>query len=222
MGLMTVLDAKTPPKASFMCWSAAIPIELGILSTLLSRYTSVHCEPVIRDLYGGPVREKITTWELIEVVSNSVRLLVLLASAVLYACKCIFFTTSHLAETTWLLSPELESASGKSHICGSATVDWWEYFKRYSPFWPLLWPSKSRRLQSVVAACAFLVVLQTGITTLSHYQLGVVTTALTIQEGAEDISIPWLDVSLYVLCYYLPDFLNTLRTAIWTPMSLYT
>lgn len=87
---MTLLDTTpSPTLAQFVCWSVAIPIELVIVSTSLSLYTSVHHEPVVGDPEGGKLRRTITTWESMEVVSNSVRILILLALVLLYASKSI-------------------------------------------------------------------------------------------------------------------------------------
>ncbi|KAJ5917494.1 Vacuolar ABC heavy metal transporter (H.t1.c1) [Penicillium verhagenii] len=221
MVLMTLLDAKSPSITVFTCWIAALPIELGILGTSLSRYTSVHFEPAIGNSHGGPVRWGVTTWELIEVAFNGLRILLLLALALLYTCKCFSFTRSNDLETAWLLIPESEIGNSNSHSRVAKNGSLWEYLSLYSPFWPCMWPSKSYRLQSVVAACTFLVVLQIGVKALSNYQLGAITTALKTQEGVEIIRVPWLEVSLFAFYCYLPDFLNILRSALWIPMSMY-
>ncbi|KAJ5094193.1 hypothetical protein N7456_010054 [Penicillium angulare] len=88
--LMTLLDTTpSPTLAQFICWSVAIPIELVILSTSLSIYTSVHHEPVVGDPEGGRIRRSITLWETLEVSSNAVRILLLFALVILYASKSI-------------------------------------------------------------------------------------------------------------------------------------
>ncbi|KAJ5185034.1 ABC transporter integral membrane type 1 [Penicillium cf. griseofulvum] len=86
--LMAMLDTSPSPTiAQFVCWSVAIPIELVIVSTSLSIYTSVHHEPIVGDPEGGRVRRSITFWESLEVGSNSVRILILFALVLLYACQ---------------------------------------------------------------------------------------------------------------------------------------
>ncbi|KAJ5389931.1 uncharacterized protein N7496_000999 [Penicillium cataractarum] len=88
--LMTLLDTSpSPTAAQFVCWLAAIPLELVILSTSLSLYTSPHHEPVVGDPEGGKLRKTITPWEYSEVASNSLRVMILLALVVLYASKSI-------------------------------------------------------------------------------------------------------------------------------------
>lgn len=87
---MTLLDTSPSPTVSqFVCWLAAIPLELVILSTSLSFYTSPHHEPVVGDPEGGKLRKTITPWEYSEVASNSLRVMTLLALVVLYASKSI-------------------------------------------------------------------------------------------------------------------------------------
>ncbi|KAJ5640308.1 Vacuolar ABC heavy metal transporter (H.t1.c1) [Penicillium longicatenatum] len=202
----------------FVCLIAAIPIELGILATSLSRYTSRHREPMTGDPYGGPVRESITGWEMIEVTSHSVRILALLALALLYACKCISFTRLHLPETTRLL----QSTFDNNHCCDLASSRWWENISFYAPFWPCIWPSKSRHLQSILAACAILIVLQVWVKAVSHSQVGVIITALKIQNGADTISIPRPEVKLWIVYYILSQSLNILRSWLWIPVSQHT
>ena len=86
--LMAMLDTSpSPTLAQFICWSVAIPIEMVIVSTSLSIYTSVHHEPIVGDPEGGRVRRSITFWESLEVGSNSVRILILFALVLLYACQ---------------------------------------------------------------------------------------------------------------------------------------
>ncbi|KAJ5846582.1 hypothetical protein N7534_010251 [Penicillium rubens] len=93
--LMAMLDTSpSPTLAQFVCWSVAIPIELVIVSTSLSIYTSVHHEPIVGDPEGGRVRRRITLWESLEVGSNSIRILILFALVLLYACQS-FSMKSH-------------------------------------------------------------------------------------------------------------------------------
>lgn len=127
---MTLLDTTpSPTLAQLVCWSVAIPIELVILSTSLSIYTSVHHEPVIGDPEGGRLRRSITPWEILEVSSNAVRILILFALVILYAAKSINFKhyknhghTNGITESTSLLdssNAENGAASGNGHAYGS-------------------------------------------------------------------------------------------------------
>ncbi|KAI2792639.1 ABC transporter aclQ [Penicillium oxalicum] len=88
--LMTLLDTSpSPTAAQFVCWLAAIPLELVLLSTALSLYTSPHHEPVVGDPEGGTLRQSITPWEHAEIASNSLRVLILMALTALYISKSI-------------------------------------------------------------------------------------------------------------------------------------
>lgn len=127
---MAMLDTSPSPTiAQFVCWSVAIPIELVIVSTSLSIYTSVHHEPIVGDPEGGRIRRSITLWESLEVGSNSVRILILFALVLLYACQS-FSMKSHgkasqgangVTEATGLLdSGGAENGNGNGHGNGTA------------------------------------------------------------------------------------------------------
>ncbi|KAJ5888210.1 hypothetical protein N7495_008251 [Penicillium taxi] len=88
--LMTLIDTTpSPTLAQFICWSVAIPIELVILSTSLSLYTSIHHEPIVGNPEGGRLRRSITSWEYAEVITSSVRILILLTLVLVYASQSI-------------------------------------------------------------------------------------------------------------------------------------
>ncbi|KAJ6131446.1 hypothetical protein N7523_001906 [Penicillium sp. IBT 18751x] len=122
--LISLLDTTpSPTLAQFVCWSVAIPIELVILSTSITLYTSIHHEPTVGDPEGGKLRRTITPWESMEVASSSVRILILFALVLLYASKSIT-TKSHeqkahrsngVSESTGLLD-----ASGAEHGNGDS------------------------------------------------------------------------------------------------------
>lgn len=128
--LMTLIDTTpSPTLAQFVCWSVAIPIELVIVSTSLSLYTSVHHEPIVGDPEGGKIRRTITTWEFLEVVSISVRILILFALVLLYATKSITARShdkkaarenGNATESTGLLdSSGAENGTTNGHTYGS-------------------------------------------------------------------------------------------------------
>jgi hypothetical protein len=129
---MTLLDTSpSPTAAQFVCWLAAIPLELVILSTSLSLYTSPHHEPVVGDPEGGKLRQTITSWEYFEVTSNSLRVLILLALVILYASKSITWKSQEkkgghanggISESTGLLDPaaaENGNGNGNGHAYGA-------------------------------------------------------------------------------------------------------
>lgn len=126
--LISLLDTTPSPTiAQFVCWSVAIPIELVILSTSISLYTSAHHEPVVGDPEGGKLRRTITHWESMEIVSSSVRILILFLLVLLYASKSIT-TKSHdqkahrpngVSESTGLLDASgAENGNGNGNANG--------------------------------------------------------------------------------------------------------
>jgi hypothetical protein len=126
---MALLDTSPSPNiAQFVCWSVAIPIELVILSTSFSIYTSVHHEPIVGNPEGGPLRKGITFWESMELGSNSVRILILFALVILYACQTMSMKSHEKAnqqangttEATGLLdSARAENGNGNGHGHGN-------------------------------------------------------------------------------------------------------
>lgn len=127
---MTLVDTNpSPALPQFVCWSVAIPVELLILSTSLSTYTSAHHEPSVGDPEGGPLRRNITPWESGEVASMSVRILLLSVLVVLYASKSfpnkIRSKKGHVngvTESTGLLDPsaaENGTVNGNGHAYGA-------------------------------------------------------------------------------------------------------
>lgn len=125
--LISMFDiTSSPTTVQLTCWSAAVPIELAILSISLIIYRSVHRERAVGDPLGGPVRESITLWETMEVASNSVRILTLVTLVLLYASKSVLFATdvessdnrsNRATETTRLLDPSQVDNDTNSQIC---------------------------------------------------------------------------------------------------------
>lgn len=103
------------------------------------------------------------------------------------------------------------------------STSWWEYLSGYSLFFPYLWPSKSRRLQLTVIACFILVMLQRVVNVLVPYQIGVITTALSGDNGK--FTIPWGGICLYVLYRWLQGsqgLIGSLRSFLWIPVGQYS
>ncbi|KKZ61041.1 hypothetical protein EMCG_00619 [[Emmonsia] crescens] len=103
-------------------------------------------------------------------------------------------------------------------------TSWWDYLSGYSLFFPYLWPSKSRRLQLIVVACFFLVIIQCVVNVLVPRQIGKITNALTRNTG-EEFSIPWRGICLYVIFRWLQGnqgLLGSLRSFLWIPVGQYS
>lgn len=137
--LISLLDTKPSPTcAQFVPWLAAIPLEVLILGTSLAIYTGPHHEPTVGDPRGGQLRNGITRWEMVEVVSNAVRVAILAALAGLYILcatgrrsgnrKASSRLAADASETTGLLHPSSAEAGtgangssyGAAHINGHA------------------------------------------------------------------------------------------------------
>ncbi|KAJ5492738.1 ABC transporter aclQ [Penicillium diatomitis] len=125
--LMTLLDTNpSPTVAQFVCWLAAIPLELILVSTALSLYTSPHHEPIVGNPEGGTLRQSITPWEHAEIASNSLRVLILVALVALYISKSISWKSQkgsqmrrengHASESTGLLdAAAAENGNGNTN-----------------------------------------------------------------------------------------------------------
>jgi hypothetical protein len=115
--LISLVDTKPSPTcAQFVPWLVAIPLELTILGASLAIYSTPHHEPTVGDPRGGPLRKGITPWETAEIVSYSVRVVILAALVFLYILCAIGHRSASQkahprlagdsAETTGLLSAE--------------------------------------------------------------------------------------------------------------------
>jgi hypothetical protein len=100
---------------------------------------------------------------------------------------------------------------------------WWEYLRRYSMFFPYLWPSKDRRLQIMVVVCIAIVIIQRGVNVLVPYQVGIITNELSGDDGP--VTMPWVSVMLYILYRLLQGnngLLGAVRSTAWIPISQYS
>ncbi|ODM18914.1 hypothetical protein SI65_05531 [Aspergillus cristatus] len=251
--LVSMLDTNPSPNAShFVPWLVAIPFELAILGGSLSIYANVHREPVVGNPVGGPLRKSITMWESLEVASNSVRVLFLAILVSVYVAHLIRVNSigrkaanqaNGISESTGLLdgsNAETGTANGQAY--GSTnhedskptdawvrptiipSTSWWEYLSGYSLFFPYLWPSKSRRLQIIVVACFGLIILQRIVNVLVPYQVGVITDALSEEDGG-GFRVPWFEICMYILYRWLQGnqgLIGSLRSFLWIPVSQYS
>lgn len=249
---MSLLDTTPSPSlAQFVPWVIATPFELAILGASLSLYADVHHEPVVGDPAGGPLRKSITWWESMDVVSNAVRLLLLAIIVSMYTFNTLRMKAirrkaarqeNDVTESTGLLdgsNAETGTANGNgygaTHQQNSKPTDawvrpttipstsWWEYLSGYSLFFPYLWPSKSRRLQIVVVLCFILILMQRVVNVLVPYQVGVITDALSSDNGG--FRVPWFEICMYILYRWLQGnqgLIGSLRSSLWIPVSQYS
>ncbi|KAK9554417.1 ATP-binding cassette-type vacuolar membrane transporter Hmt1 [Aspergillus fumigatus] len=93
--LVSLLDSKPSPSSTQLIpWIVAIPIELAIVGASLSIYSTVHHEPVVGNPSGGRLRQGMTGWESMEVVSNCIRVLILASLVMIYLFCSISARTS--------------------------------------------------------------------------------------------------------------------------------
>ncbi|GFF36702.1 vacuolar ABC heavy metal transporter (Hmt1), putative [Aspergillus lentulus] len=93
--LVSLLDSKPSPSSTQLIpWIVAIPFELAIVGASLSIYSTVHHEPVVGNPSGGRLRQGMTGWESMEVVSNCIRVLILASLVIIYLFCSISARTS--------------------------------------------------------------------------------------------------------------------------------
>ncbi|KAF4218557.1 hypothetical protein CNMCM8980_008997 [Aspergillus fumigatiaffinis] len=93
--LVSLLDSKPSPSSTQLIpWIVAIPFELAIVGASLSIYSTVHHEPVVGNPSGGRLRQGMTCWESMEVVSNCIRVLILASLVIIYLFCSISARTS--------------------------------------------------------------------------------------------------------------------------------
>lgn len=131
--LITLLDTKPAPTAAHLgTWIVALVLELIILGASLAVYTGKHREPQAGNPVGGKLRKRITEWEIVEVVTDLVRILFLLALTSFYL---VFVYRRHSqqlqvrlenagepGETTGLLNgSQAENGTANGHPYGSVS-----------------------------------------------------------------------------------------------------
>lgn len=173
----------------------------------------------------------MTEWEVVEIVIDVVRIL-LIGALIGFYVVFVSFRHKRAAEagTTTETAPLLAgnnaengSANGTTHYGSMPTGgkhkhtegapagwsrpenipsrSWWEYLKGYSVFFPYLWPSKDRPLQIVVVICFVIVVLQRAVNVLVPLLVGWITNVLSGEDGP--VRMPWAYIVLYILCRLL-------------------
>lgn len=237
-----------PNVAQLVPWSLALPFELVILATSIFTYTNVHHESAVGALFGGPLQQKMTLWETLEVAVGAARTLLLALLVLSYIFKIALprraaqkmVDGASAEETAGLLDSagEPNSEDGDSHSprdnepapaaepwvrpTKTPNTNWWEYLSGYSLFFPYIWPSKSRRLQIVAVFCFGLLILQRVVNLIVPYQLGLITDSLSITEGK--LHVPWMQICLYIVYRWLQGgqgLIESVRSNMWISISQY-
>lgn len=129
--LISLIDTKPAPTAAHLTtWLVGLVLELIVLGASLALYTSEHHEPQAGNPTGGKLRQGITEWEIVEIITNLVRIMLLLA----LAGFCVVFvllrnlkqrrdaleTADGPGETSGLLNGNLAgNGSANGHAYGS-------------------------------------------------------------------------------------------------------
>ncbi|PSN59064.1 hypothetical protein BS50DRAFT_614714 [Corynespora cassiicola Philippines] len=95
---------------------------------------------------------------------------------------------------------------------------WWEYIKGYYVFFPYMWPSKNRRLQSVVIACFLLVLCQRIVNVMVPEQIGIIVNDLAHKDRGN----PWIAVMIYIFFRFIQGnngLLSAIRAMLWIPVG---
>ncbi|KPI37130.1 Heavy metal tolerance protein [Cyphellophora attinorum] len=249
--LISLHETKPSPTIVFLLvWLISLPLELLILGSSLKIYSVPHHEPTVGDQRGGPLRDKITPWEAIEVIVGFIRIGGLLGMSILYI---IFSLTSNKtgdsdgssSETAPLLNGGSDSAhthtngnaygtpqaqESKEHQAGWAksadppTVTWYQYLRGFATLLPYLWPKKSLKLQALAAGCFLIMISQRVINVFVPIMTERITDALSGEDG-QGVRAPWLYIALYVVFRWLQGgqgILSAARTIMWIPVEQYS
>ncbi|KAL1963689.1 hypothetical protein VTN77DRAFT_7893 [Rasamsonia byssochlamydoides] len=232
--LISLLDTKPSPTcAQFVPWLVAIPVELTILGASLAIYSTPHHEPTVGDPHGGPLRKGITPWETVEIVSNSVRIVILAALAVLYILCAIGQRSSSRkahprlasdsAETTGLLGAEAGAngdgygatqANGNHATPAQKPADPWvrpttipsTSWWEYLSGYSLFFPylwPSKSRRLQLVVVVCFLLILLQRVINVLVPYQVGVITDILSQEEGEHFRIPWFEICLYIFFRWL-------------------
>ena len=243
-----MIDTKpSPTVAHFSTWIIALILELILLGSSLSLYTTKHHEPNAKSPGGGQLQNGVTNWEAIELLIDVFRVIFLLGLIFSYSLfiglralkqrRSVRKHTSTASETTSLLNghavengavqkydDEDSQDAGWVRPTKVPSKSWWEYIRGYSLFFPYLWPAKSRRLQITVVICFVLVMGARVINLLVPIQVGHITDILSGDEG-KNHGVPWGQICLYILYRLLQGgngALGALRSTLWVPVSQYS
>ena len=101
-------------------------------------------------------------------------------------------------------------------------VNWYQYLKGFTVFFPYLWPAKSTRLQMVALVCFSIVVLMRFINVSVPILTGWIVNTLAGDYG--QVGVPWFYISAYVVLRWLQGnggLLNAIRASLWIPVDQY-
>ncbi|KAJ5148324.1 hypothetical protein N7526_001676 [Penicillium atrosanguineum] len=234
--------SKCPTATHYIFCILAIPLEATTVAASILAHATAHREDD-RGNPGGGNSSEAASMETIEIISGSLRTLILLALALLPAAKLFSTRTRNMAlndeerrptESTALLHSQerpterfiflgdnlqpRSSGTAKSydrHCDKKPSTIWAKYLRDVRLLFPYLWPSDSPRHKFIAGICALLLVPSRIINVLTPMQVGVITTILTNRQGNYELPTPWFEICLYILLRFLQDNVNSLHNALW-------
>jgi ATP-binding cassette, subfamily B, vacuolar membrane transporter HMT1/ACLQ len=251
--LISLHDCKpSPTSVHLLVWLISVPFELVIIGSSLKIYSVPHHDPKVGDQQGGQLREEISGWEVLEVLVNCIRVLLLSGMILLFLIyKLAANRSSHSPDTSSSEhAPLLNGGAGHNagtngHAYGTTqqsnadsketgdawakpkeppTVTWYQYLRGFVILIPYLWPKKSRRLQALATICFLIMVSQLVINLLVPIMTGWIVDALSGDDG-KGVRTPWLYIGLYVAFKWLQGsqgILSAARTILWIPVEQYS
>ncbi|KAG4305824.1 hypothetical protein PORY_000734 [Pneumocystis oryctolagi] len=113
---------------------------------------------------------------------------------------------------------------------------WWGYIKRFTLFFPYIWPKNILSLQIIVFFCFILLLISRYINVLTPYQLGIITDQLITNmddkgiitdqliTNMDDKGNIWISVLLFMFYRFLQGnmgLVSSLRSHLWIPINQY-
>ena len=244
---ISIIDGQTTPdQVHVLTWVVSLILELIITGTSFALFSSPHREPKAYDPNGGQYRKGITTWEILQLLLSSLRILSLVLLLLFYFLSVLLRhrgMQQHHEPRNGLVDERSSLLTSQNGVNGQIanqtkpmevagwvrpdkipTKSWYQYIKGYSLLFQYLWPSRSRRLQFTTLLCIGLLLIGRAVNVLVPYQFGRVTDLLTKEERPRP-PIPWVDIFILVLLRSLQGssgVLTSVRTALWIPINQYS
>ncbi|KAJ6263331.1 Heavy metal tolerance protein [Drechslerella dactyloides] len=118
-----------------------------------------------------------------------------------------------------------KTTKAKLHAKWQESGNWWNYAKSFSVFWPMIWPSKNKKLRFYMFLISLILVGRSVLNLLVPRQFGLVTDSfLEATHGDGSRSAPWVQVSLFIVFRLLQSNagLLALKDYLWIPVEQYS
>ncbi|KAF3924777.1 hypothetical protein ABW21_db0200577 [Orbilia brochopaga] len=118
-----------------------------------------------------------------------------------------------------------KTTKAKLHAKWQESGNWWNYAKSFSIFWPMIWPSKNKKLRFYMLLISLILIGQSVLNLLVPRQFGLVTDSfLEAIHGDGSKSAPWVQVSLFIMFRLLQSNagLLAMKDYLWIPVEQYS